>query len=150
MTPPKPNSWTAHALRLASRSKTSTAGARKPTTDGSPGPARKRSKYGNQPCEIGGQKYRSKREAARHQQLLSLEAAGLLANLRREVPFVLAPAVKIAGRTKPALRYVADFVYTDTATGLEVVEDCKGMRTDVYRIKRHLMKTTHGVDIVES
>jgi hypothetical protein len=112
----------------------------------------KRLKYGNKPTVIGAEKFRSKREAARWQALLWLATAGRVAGLSREVPFVLAPGVKIEGekRARPALRYVADFVYSDVATGRIVVEDCKGASTDVYRLKKHLMKTVHGVDVLET
>jgi hypothetical protein len=111
-------------------------------------------KYRNTPREVNGEKYRSKREMERHQVLLLLQKAGRISQLRREVPYVLAPAVKIAGRTKPALRYFADFVYLEhsskTRDSHEIVEDCKGVRTEVYRIKRHLMATVHGIEIRET
>ncbi len=150
MASPKKNSSSAPATRSASRSKTLSNGARKPKTAASLVLAKKPSKFGNKACEVGGQKYRSKREANRHQALMLLAHAGLVENLRREVRFELAPAVKLDGKTKPALRYFADFVYFDKRLGREVVEDCKGHRTDVYRIKRHLMKSVHGVDILET
>jgi hypothetical protein len=107
-------------------------------------------KYRNKPCQIGAEKYRSQREAARHQTLLLLQRAGKIAGLTREVQFVLAPAVKIAGedRARPALRYVLDFLYT-TAEGLRVAEDAKGMQTPVYRVKKHLMATVHGIHVLE-
>lgn len=107
-------------------------------------------KYGNRPQTIGLEKYRSQREAARHQKLMLWQKAGHIAGLTREVPFVLAPKVKIEGekRTRPAVRYVADFVYS-TADGRQVVEDAKGMQTPVYRLKKHLMKTVHGIDVQE-
>lgn len=110
-----------------------------------------RSKYKAKPCQIGGEKYRSQREARRHQELLLLQKAGQIAGLVREVPFVLAPGVKIEGeaRKRPALRYVADFVYS-TADGKIVVEDAKGMQTPVYRIKKHLLATVHNISVVES
>lgn len=106
-------------------------------------------KYGNKPCEVGGEKYRSQREMRRHADLQLLERAGRIAGLVREVPFVLAPAVVIQGRKRPALRYVADFVYS-TAEGAQVVEDAKGVRTEAYRVKRHLMKAVHGIEILET
>lgn len=122
----------------------------------SPAPAKpwasrpKKSKYGNKPTQIGAEKYRSQREAKRHRELIALERAGQVAQLRREVPFELAPAVRIDGRKRPALRYVADFVYLDTATGAQVIEDAKGVRTEGYRIKRHLMAALLGLAIKET
>lgn len=108
------------------------------------------SKYGNKPCEIGGEKYRSMREAARHQQLLRLEEQGYITHLKREEVFVLARGVKFKGdkRAKPPLRYVADFVYL--RIGQYVVEDCKGMRTPVYKLKRHLMLAMRGIEVIET
>lgn len=109
-------------------------------------------KYRNKPCTVGGEKYRSQREAKRHQDLLLLQKAGQIAGLTREVPFELAPGVKIKGedRKRPAVRYVADFVYSDVRSGTVVVEDAKGMQTPVYRLKKHLMKTIHNIDVVEA
>ena len=108
-------------------------------------------KYSAKPCQIGSEKYRSQREAARHQHLLRLQAAGLIAGLKREVKFELAPAVRIAGETRarPAVRYYLDFLYT-TVTGEVIAEDCKGMQTPVYRLKKHLMATVHGLHVRES
>ena len=76
------------------------------------------------------------------------ERAGSIERLEREVVFVLAPAVVINGRKKPALRYVADFTYV--RDGMKIVEDSKGVRTAVFRIKAHLMKSVHGIDILET
>lgn len=39
-----------------------------------------------------------------------------------------------------AVRYIADFVYTDTMTEKVIVEDVKGYKTDVYKLKRKLFK----------
>lgn len=107
-------------------------------------------KYGNKPCTVGAEKYRSQREMKRHQDLLLLERAGRIKNLRREVPYVLAPGVKLEGekRARPAMRYLADFVFEDQ-TGRTVVEDAKGVRTPVYRLKKHLLATVHGIHIKE-
>lgn len=110
----------------------------------------RRSKYGNKKVQVGNETYHSQREAARHQSLLLMQRAGLIAGLTREVPFVLAPGIKIEGekRARPALRYYADFLYT-TADGRMVAEDAKGVSTALYRAKKHLMATLHGIHVVE-
>lgn len=110
----------------------------------------KKPKYHNAPCVVGGEKYRSSREMRRHGELLLMKLSGLIGEVRREVPYALAETVKIQGRWRPALRYVADFVYTDLKTGDVVVEDCKGFRTEGYRIKRHLMAAIHNIEILET
>jgi hypothetical protein len=70
-------------------------------------------------------------------------------NLRRQVPFELAPSVVIAGRKRPPLRYIADFVWIDPQSNETVVADVKGASTDVWRIKRHLMATVLGIQVKE-
>ena len=108
-------------------------------------------KYKNTPCSVGAEKYRSKRERDRHQDLLLLQRAGKITGLVREVAFVLAPKVKIEGedRARPAMKYVADYVYSDVLTGKVVVADAKGMSTPMWRAKKHLMATVHGIHVVE-
>ncbi len=109
-----------------------------------------RAKYRNKKTEIGGVKFDSKAEASRFVQLRRMQEAGLITNLRRQVSFELAPAVKIPGkgRMSPPLRYFADFVYEQD--GKQIIEDVKGQDkvTEGYRIKRHLMAVM-GYQIVE-
>ena len=44
--------------------------------------------------------------------------------------------------------YVADFIYIDNRTGLEVIEDAKGYPTPEYKLKRAIL-AAQGVQIVE-
>lgn len=115
-----------------------------------------RNKYGAK--RVG--THASKREHYRAQQLRLMERAGLISDLREQVPYVLIPAQygecgkDFKGRTSRVLleracSYIADFVYTDTATGQTVVEDTKGFRTKEYIIKRKLMLHVHGIRIKE-
>ena len=107
----------------------------------------RRQKYANQRVEIDGQAFDSKAEARYWGHLQIRLKAGEISNLRRQVPFELAPAVVIGGRKRPPLRYVADFVWEEG--GKTVVADVKGVAVDVYKVKRHLMKAIHGIDILE-
>jgi len=112
----------------------------------------KRSKYRNRKVEVDGIKFDSEKEARRWSELQMMRAEGQISELRRQVPFVLAPAVKLAGeaRTKPALRYMADATYMQD--GQMVVEDTKSAptrKTPIYRAKKHLMATVHGIQIKE-
>ena len=106
-------------------------------------------KYGAKKTEVCGITFDSKAEAMRYGQLINLELAGHVTGITRQVPFVLAPSVHLSGSTrkKPSLRYVADFVYSDTRTGKIVVEDVKGVITPLFRVKQHLMKSVHDIDI---
>ena len=113
-------------------------------------------KYHSKPIEIDGHKFASLKEGKRYTELKLLERSGAIQGLKLHPVYVLAPSVVIQGRKKPELRYVADFEYTKTSPPdspwgfLKTVEDVKGILTPVYRIKRHLMKSVHGIDILET
>lgn len=104
-------------------------------------------KFSNQK-DMGGD---SRRESKRARELRTLLAAGLISNLREQVSYDLIPAqIDLAsGRTiERACSYRADFVYDDP-DGRTHVEDAKGMRTDVYRLKKKLMLWVHHIRIEE-
>jgi hypothetical protein len=105
------------------------------------------SKYRNKRVRYQGILFDSMREADRYAKLSMLLSAGKIKNLERQVSYVLAPSTTIKGKTKRALVYRADFRYIED--GNTIVEDVKGAITDVYIIKRHLMKTVHNIDIRE-
>lgn len=115
-----------------------------------------RNKYHAQPS--GG--YDSRKEHRRACELRLLQRAGQISNLREQVRFQLIPpqygtcGKDLKGRDtrvllERACNYIADFVYTDNATGQTIVEDTKGMRTKEYIIKRKLMLYVHGIRISE-
>ncbi len=109
----------------------------------------KPSKYKAIRTTVDGVTFDSKREARRYQELKLLERGGEIRGLERQISYELAPPVRLDGesRLKPALRYVADFRYWDFRIHGVVVEDAKGMESPVSRIKRHLMKSVHGIDV---
>lgn len=86
----------------------------------------------------------SQKEAMRWDELRLLHRAGAIQDLRRQVRYEVIP--KQDGE-RPVY-YVADFVYKEN--GKEVVEDCKGYRTDVYKLKRKLMMLVYGIKILET
>ena len=115
-------------------------------------PILKGAKYRNQPTVVEGHRFDSKKEARRYQELRYLEQKGVIENLALQVAFELAPSVRFEDekRAKPALKYVADFVYSEG--GRRIVEDVKSGATAkaaAYRIKRHLMKAVHGIEVRE-
>ena len=106
-----------------------------------------RSKYGAR--KSGG--YASRKEHRRANELKLMQRAGLISNLREQVPYTLVPSQRNEKGSiiERSIRYIADFVYTDCASGVEVVEDIKGVRTKEYILKRKLMLYFHGIKIVE-
>lgn len=124
----------------------------------------RRRKYGNTKITVDGIQFDSKREAARYQELKLLERAGVISFLQRQTKFQLIPdqhapsnAVYTKGPRKGQRKpgkllekecsYIADFCYIQN--GETVVEDAKGYRTEVYRIKKKLMLERYGIHIKE-
>jgi predicted DNA-binding transcriptional regulator len=105
-----------------------------------------KSKYKNIPTIQEGERFDSKREAARYKQLQFLEKANLIRDLKRQVEFKL----EVAGQL--ITKYRADFTYEEYkhSEWLKVVEDSKGALTPIYRLKRKLMKAIHGIEIRET
>lgn len=109
---------------------------------------KRNSKYNNCKVTIGSKTFDSKKEAERYQVLKLLERAKKIEGLQLQVEFVLLPAIKFKGRTQRPVRYIADFTYWEN--GNYIVEDVKGVRTDVYKLKRRLMKHIHNIEIRET
>lgn len=109
-----------------------------------------RSKFNAKKTTVDGIVFDSRREAKRYAELKLMERAGVIRDLKRQVRYELIPAFDAGGKHYRPTSYVADFVYTDCKTGVEVVEDCKGYRTDVYRLKAKMFAHKYGVSIRES
>ena len=98
-------------------------------------------KYGNKTTEVGGHKFDSRKEA---RFFLQLQQDPTVKSIQTQVVFELIPKQK----GERACSYKADFV-VEYHDGRTVVYDVKGMKTDVYRIKRKLMLWVHGIQIKE-
>ena len=122
-------------------------------------------KYHNEKVVYDGIEFDSKREAKRYQQLKLMEKAGVICDLKMQVKRELIPAQYINGKcVERAVTYTSDFEYyvlkplrqktvmaepDAMAIGQHIVEDAKGMRTDVYRLKKKLMLYKYGIRITE-
>lgn len=116
-------------------------------------------KYHARKTVVNGIKFDSAAEAERYQELLLLQRAGTIKDLQRQRQYQLIPAQKLEtprvyadGHRRlmeSAVVYVADYVYTDVATGKTVVEDVKGMARPEYVLKRKLMKYLLNIEIHE-
>ena len=102
------------------------------------------SKYHAQPVTLHGQRFDSRKESQRYLDLLLLQRAGEISDLERQVAFTLFEKSKY-GR---AVKYIADFTYTDRQ-GQRIIEDAKGYRTDVYKLKKRMMAELLGIEIKE-
>lgn len=103
--------------------------------------AGRRNKFNAQRTEMDGRTFDSKAESVRYAELRLREQAGEISNLRCQVKF------PIAVNGVHVCDYIADFTYY--ADGQFVVEDVKGMKTPVYRLKKKLTEAIYKFEIVE-
>ena len=97
-------------------------------------------KYRNTEKVVDGIKFDSKLEARRYIQLKLLLQAGEISDLRTQLEFVLQPSYKKNNKTIRAIKYVADFVYYDVRKKKTIVEDTKGFKNDVYKLKKKIFE----------
>ena len=98
----------------------------------------KKHKYNAKKTEFNGKKYPSQHEANRAAELQLLLKAGEIVNVIEQVPFKLSETIT----------YIADFVILNK-DGTYIVEDAKGVMTDVYKLKKRLFREKYGFDIRE-
>ena len=128
--------------------------------------APRKGKYGNIKAVADGITFDSTKERDYYLFLKGKQQAGEISNLRLQVEYEIVPAVKKTWVKKfkrkpdelrettvqPAVHYIADFVYTDNATGLEEVVDVKSEATrkdKVYILKKKMMRAFNNIEIVE-
>lgn len=105
------------------------------------------SKYKNKKVVYKDMKFDSKKEYLRYLVLEDMQRKGEINGLQTQVPFVLVPPFQLNGKKYKGIRYIADFVYKKDEK--VIIEDTKGYRTDVYKIKRKLMAYIHKIEIKE-
>ena len=103
-------------------------------------PNQKQSKYKNKKVTVNGKVFDSKKEAKRYCELVKLEQAGLIKDLETQKKFLLLDSFKKNGKTYKQISYYADFVYFDVYSKKTIVEDVKGVKTQVYKIKKKLFE----------
>ena len=104
-------------------------------------------------------RFASQKEAARYDELMLMLKAGEIRNLRLQPEYTLQEAyTTLNGEHVRAIRYRADFSYERAAhfsskRGFDmwesIVEDAKGHRTDVYKMKKKMMLERYGIEIQE-
>ena len=111
-------------------------------------PAKKKNKYGVRIDKAGkdaraynGVQFDSLREMNRYKELVWLEKAGKISDIRLQVRYKFVHNDVLIGA------YVADFVYL--RDGKEVVEDAKGVKTAYYKLKKKMMLAFYDIQINE-
>jgi len=103
-----------------------------------------RSKYNNKKVVIDGYKFDSKKEGNRYVGLKVLLQSGIIKDLELQKEY------KFVHEGKLICKYIADFCYWDSTKPYYVVEDAKGVRTQVYKIKKKMMRIFYGIEIFET
>jgi hypothetical protein len=97
---------------------------------------------------IDGIRFDSQAEGRRYRELKLLQRAGKISDL------VCHPTFRLTVKGVLVCKYEGDFQYRlrDDRTGElgpEVIEDCKGVRTPLYKLKKKLLWAVHGIEITE-
>ena len=96
------------------------------------------SKYRNKKTQIGMYVFDSIAESKRYKELALLEKAGQIKGLELQPKFLLQEGFKKNGKTYRKIEYIADFMYIEN--GKVIIEDVKGMKTDVFKLKRKMFE----------
>ena len=92
-----------------------------------------------------GLKFDSRWEAERWGQLKSMERAGVVDQLDRQIKYEL----NVNGQK--ICNYIADFTYLlvdENGESKFIVEDAKGVLTPEFKLKKKLMLAVHNIDIL--
>ena len=108
------------------------------------------SKYHNKKVIYKGIKFDSKKEMQRYKELELLESTDYICNLELQKKFLLQEGYTNAkGKKIRPIYYIADFYYFDLLKDKWVVEDTKGVRTEVYKLKKKLFEYIYNLTIDE-
>lgn len=102
-------------------------------------------KYKNKKITVNGVRFDSIKEANRYCDLLIMQRAGEISGLKLQVPFTLLDSyVREDGKKIRGITYIADFIYYDKDGKLHV-EDVKGYKNEVYKLKKKIFEKLYGV-----
>jgi len=95
-------------------------------------------KFGAKPVQDDGIRFASKKEHKRYRELKLLKTSGEVLFFLRQVPFHLQAGVK----------YICDYLVF-WSNGSVTIEDVKGMKTDIYILKKKMVEATYPITITE-
>lgn len=120
-------------------------------------PVKKPSKYRNVKTTVDDRVFDSKREADRYSELKLMERAGVIRSLVLQPVFPLwAHTGVVAHEPVEIGSYRGDFGFEESYTvngdlhWRDVVEDCKGFRTPLYRWKKKHVEAQYQIQIRET
>ena len=102
----------------------------------------RRGKYNAKKTEVDGRVFDSRAEARRYSELCLLGKAGEIQDIECQ------PKFDIKVNSQHICNYIADFRYLNKF-GEPMVEDVKGVKTPVYRLKKKLVEALYNITITE-
>ena len=102
----------------------------------------RQNKFNAKKTLVDGILFHSAAEASRYKALKILEKFGHIKRLKLQVPLVFTI------KEQSIFTYYADFTYVTEADEF-IIEDVKGMRTPVYKLKKKLIEAKFGIKINE-
>lgn len=108
------------------------------------GKSTKRSKYNATKTVVDNITFDSAKEARRYRELKLMEKG------KQIVYLTLQPQFPIVISGTKVFEYRADFSYRTLPDLYLVVEDTKGFKTDVYRLKKRCVEAQYGITITET
>lgn len=106
------------------------------------------SKFHNKDCDYDGHHFDSLAERDRYVELKLMQEMGVIEGLELQKKYVLVPKGRYtSGKAYAEISYIADFVYK--YNGEIIVEDVKGYKTDIYRMKKKMMANVYGIEVQE-
>lgn len=94
-------------------------------------------KYGNKRTEVDNMIFDSQKEAKRYGELKLMHKAKRISKPIRQYAFIISEGIE----------YVADFVYFCYDSNQFIVEDVKGMKTDIFKVKEKMMLSKNKIEI---
>jgi hypothetical protein len=96
---------------------------------------------------MDGIQFASKAEMRRYAELKLRVQAGEIRDLTLQPKFLLQEGFTKNGRNYQPIYYVGDFEYYDCEKKKKVVEDVKGVETEVFKIKEKMLAFKHNIEL---
>lgn len=107
-------------------------------------------KYKNKKVTTNGIIFDSVREYKRYKELKLLERANIIKELELQKKFILQSSyINAEGKRVREISYIADFYYYDIPKNKYIVEDTKGFRTEIYKLKKKMFEYKYNLTIKE-
>lgn len=105
-----------------------------------------KNKYRAKKTEVDENVFHSKKEAKRYVELKEMILCNKIDTLELQPSFSMY-VINEKGNKCIVGKYIADFAYMQD--GKRVIEDVKGMRTPIYRLKKKIVEALYDIEIVE-